>query len=512
MTWTLESKVGKVWSAVVLAFVGVIATMALTTAQAAQDTTGKAGSSTSRYRRPSSSSSYESSYDRSLDSRQRDSIFGSRTSERSSNRMSRETRDKSRAKASNEPGAKGAQPPPKTEKTVKGKKPPAKKAAKGGQNRPATAVEFKMRASPSTNLLSIESTDVTPLLHTIAQVGQTFSTRIVFRNGQQGKFDSVELALRYDPQFLELEGIDDSALASLTNAAPVARVDRQRGILVYRAKFGEPRKDDFLVLFRLRWKALAPTERTSIDFLNTPSFPTRVLADGKNLLAAGTLDEENEEDTLEPSPRRGLLGADVAIAPTADLQEQQADEESSLGGMALARQISEGSASGGIQLWLRPREAFVRVGQEVLVDAVFENPNRVEIDSVKLTIIFDPRVLEVVDDDANNWITKGINIFDGDYHEELPFDYHIRNVAYNSLGRIYYQMGFSHRTRLPARGTIATIRFRALAPADASTVRFDFDEAQQTQPTSISFLGFNLIGSPDDRARALHPATISVAP
>lgn len=446
------------------------------------------------------------------------SIFGSRSTKDSTKKNSTDKsssdRTKTRERASNQPGTKGAKAEPKkTEKTVKGKKPPAKKGTTGGQSRGATTVEFKMKASPNTNILSIETTDLASTMHTVAQVGQSVVTRVVFRNGQQAKFDTIEFSLRYDPKVLQLEGIDDNSVSTFLAEPAVAKTDPARGIFYYRAKFAEPRKDDFLVVCKLKWKTLAPAEHTSLDFINTAQMPSRVLDGERNLLLPqqGAEEEEISEDT-EPSPRHGLLGADIAVAPTPELLEKMQDEESPLTGAVLARQISDGTAVGGITLAIQPRRSSVKVGEEFLVDIVYENPNRVEVDSVKVTLTFDPTVLEVVDHDEEGWITKGINAYDGAYHEDLPFDFHIRNVAYNQLGKLQYQMGFASRTRIPAGGTLFTVKFRALTPSPATTIGFDFDDAQKSSPTSISFLGFNLIGAPDDRATALRKATIRVEP
>lgn len=484
-----------------------------------------ADDATSQYKYSSStrraSTNRESSYspDTYSGSSSRQSIFGSKSSS-STDRTTRDTgknqdRYRTRERASNQPGAKGATAAPKkTEKTIKGKKPAAKKAS-GGQSRGATTVEFKMRASPNANILSVETTDLASTMHTVAQVGQTVVTRVVFRNGQQAKFDTIEFALRYDPKILSVVAIDDTMTSSFLAEPSVAKVDAERGILVYKAKFAQPRKDDLLVVAKIQWKALAPAEHTSIDFLNQPSFPSRVLDGEKNLLQPSAADNESEgdeEDTLEPSPKRGLLGADVAIAPTLELLEKMRDEETALTGVALARQISEGTAIGGISLAAAPHRSTVKVEDEFLVDIKYENPNRVEVDSVKVTVTYDPEVLEVVDYDEDGWITKGINAYDGAYHEDLPFDFHIRNQAHNALGKLIYHMGFAGRTRIPSGGTLFTIKFRALAPAAKTRIGFEFDDATKTPPTSISFLGFNLIGSPEDRMSALREASVTIVP
>jgi hypothetical protein len=165
-----------------------------------------------------------------------------------------------------------------------------------------------------------------------------------------------------------------------------------------------------------------------------------------------------------------------------------------------------------VSLALVPRQTSARAGETFLVDIKYNNPKGAELDSVKLRIVFDPRALEVVDYDEGNWITKGINILDGPYQEDLPFDFHRRNVAYNSRGEIQYDAGFNSRTRVPPSGTIATIKLRAKQPVATTAVAFAVDEDRPERETSVSFLGFNLIGTPGRRALALNDAVLSIRP
>ena len=178
--------------------------------------------------------------------------------------------------------------------------------------------------------------------------------------------------------------------------------------------------------------------------------------------------------------------------------------------MTLANSISQGTAAGGVTLSLRPRTTNPSVGDTFLVDIVYSNPRRTDIDTVKLQVRFDPKVLQVVDYDDDNWITRDVNIFDGEYHDDLPFDFHRKNVAYNATGEIHYWMGFSSKVRVPTSGVIATIKFKAVAPTASTEVAFDLQEDQREHRTAVSFLGFNLIGIPGERLNALRSASVSV--
>ena len=418
-------------------------------------------------------------------------------------------RDKARARNSNQPGsagAKAAATPAPGQRTVKGSAAPERKA-EGGGARPTTTVEFKMKADQSANLLFMESIGVAPTMNIVAQQGEDFATRVVFANPRKSKFTSVDVAMRFEPSVVELTGIDDADIARLLAVPAIAKVDARRGVFSYHAEFSQPQDRELTVLFKLQWKAKMPADFSPIAFLNTEDFPSRVLNQAQNVL----IRTSDDDDVTGDISNTGLIDAALSVSPNAesvlDMQDFGRGDSSA---MVLAHQISEGTAVGGVTLALRPRTGAVRVGDEFLVDIVYSNPRRADIDSVRVKVRFDPALLQVVDYDTDNWITNGVNILDGPYHDDLPFDFHIRNRAYNNTGMILYEKGFAYKARVPTSGIIATIRFRAMAATAAADILFDTEETARSSRTAVSFLGFNLVGSPADRESALTNATVSV--
>lgn len=418
-----------------------------------------------------------------------------------------ETRDRnSRQTGPSATDNKNATPAPggKTLSTVKGKQ-PVKTSDTGGASRATTNVEFKMKADPTTNLLLVETLGQQPTLNIQAIEGERFATRVAFQNNRNSQFDSIDVSLKYDPKMLEPLGIDDSANEKLLSEPSIARVDARRGVLAYHAKFTQPLSNSNFGVFKVVWRALSPAEYTAIAFLNNTEFPSRVLNAEANVLHAGAGEQ------MEISEDAGLLPASVAVLPgkdrAAQLEENGGDDFT---GMVLAGQISQGVATGGVTLSLRPRQRTVDAGDTFLVDIVYSNPNRADVDTMKLKVVFDPSVLQVVDYDTDNWITRDVNIFDGDYHEDLPFDFHRKNQAFNATGEILYWMGFSNRVRMPSSAVVASIRFKAIAPSASTEISFDLQENEREQRTAVSFLGFNLIGEPGTRANALTSASVRV--
>lgn len=448
----------------------------------------------------------------------RNSNLQSDTEQSRSERSRDRTRDRNSGQSGSRgrAGAKGSPTPAagapagaagKDLKTVKGKTPAAKQAGGGSPARAVTTIEFKMKANPNTNLLFVEGVGADPTLNIIATEGKNFTTRIGLENPRGTPFDKARISVKYDPAIIKPLGVDDSSLEGLLEGDSSATVDNRRGIITFGAEFSETRRDATITMFKIEWQAIAPTSNSTISFLNSSRNPTAVVsAEGVNVLH-----QRDDDGQVEASEKAGLLDAALAVAPSASSLRSLKEDDQSFSAISLANSISAGTAEGGIILKLQPRKDSAQVGKDFLVDVLYENPKRAELDTIKLKVNFDPHVLQVVDHDEDNWITRDINIFDGDYHEDLPFDYHRKNVAMNSTGSIHYDMGFATRVQIPGRGIIATIKFRPVAPANATQITFGSDSTtEEGAQTSISFLGFNLIGTPGARASALQNTVLAV--
>jgi len=439
---------------------------------------------------------------RSRSERSRERESNSRSSRRSSR-----NRDDQAADAKAAPAA-AAAANGKDAKTVEGKKAPAKGKSGGGTGgREPIDIKFEMQADPETNIMYLEALGAQPSLNVSVLENKKFVTRLALYNPKSSTFSQIDASLKYDPQLVRPLGVDDRSVVSrLSNPARVL-VDKTRGILSIAADLKDPSPDSFMTIAKIQWEALEPVASTPIAFLNTENNPSGVFnLGGENIL------HFRSDGTVETSANTGLLDATVSIEPTNGTVELAETTENPFSAVALATNINSGTAEGGIQLTLRPRRPTVRVGEDFLVDILYRNPKRADMDTVRLKLRFDPEVLQVEDHDEGNWITRGINIFDGDYHAALPFDHHRKNVVFNNLGLINYENGFGSRTLVPEEGVIATIRFRAIAPSLNTPIVFSTGDESAIDPdTAISFLGFNLIGRPGSRDRALSSATISVA-
>lgn len=481
-------------------------------AQEAAKETSSRSSSRSRSRSSSSGSSDSST------GKDRGETTNARDRRRESSSKARETNSRSSSRKS-KTGDKAADPKEGTKTVEASKKTEGSKGGKSGGAgaRPPLDITFEMQADPETNIMYLESVGPQPSLNISVIEDKLFTTRVALYNAKSSEFSQFDVSLKYDPHLLQPTGVDDSATSSNLTQPSRVMVDKKRGLITMSGDFRSPRTDSFLTIAKIQWKALEPVAATPIQFINTDDHPSGVFDRfGHNILHAKT------NDAMEPSANTGLLNATVAIEPpngTIEMAEQQSDNPFSA--LSMATNISLGTAEGGMEVFLKPRKNVVQVGEDFLVDVMYRNPRRADMDTVKLEMRFDPAVLQVVDSDDGNWITRGVNIFDGAYHDELPFDFHRKNIAFNSTGLIQYDMGFSSRTAVRVEGVFATIRFRAIAPASSTPVFFVTNEpvagadavsGTVGAKTIISFLGFNLIGKPGNRAPAIHNAAVSVRP
>lgn len=440
-----------------------------------------------------------SSRERRRESRSQDRERNSRSSRRS------ETTGANGAAAT--PAAGQAKPGEtgKDSKTVAGAKPAASKGSGSGGPKPVD-IKFEMQADPETNIMYLEAMGDLPSLNVSATENKKFVTRLALYNPKSSIYSQLDASIKYDPQLIRPVGVDDSSMKS--NLASPARVlvDKARGLLSIAVDFQEPRTDSFMTFAKIQWEALEPVASTPIRFVNTRNHPSGVFNEaGDNILHI------RSDGTVEMSANAGLLDASVSIEPTSGTVKLVEASGNAFSALSLATNINSGTAEGGIELSLRPRASAVAVGNEFLVDVMYRNPRNADVDTVKLKLRFDPQVLEVVDQDAGNWITRGINIFDGDYHDDLPFDYHRKNSAHNDTGIILYENGFGSRVNVPEEGVLATIRFRAKVATPSTSIAFSTgDESAIEQDTAISFLGFNLIGKPGQRVTALNNTSVGV--
>ena len=323
-----------------------------------------------------------------------------------------------------------------------------------------------------------------------ASEGETFITRMGLSNPRAIAGDGFFAELQYDPNVVEPVSVDHRVLQSYCRTAPQVLVDRNAGIIQIHTDLQNSLNSTRNDLVSIQWRALRRSLGSRIGFGAT----TRLTRDGEDIL--GRPDVVGD----------GVVGAQVDV-----FRKSDPDDEDLLSfAIRPDELVGEMTSQGGLHLTLYGPRRAVRVGQDFYVDVWLDNPRQLIVDRVSLHLSFDPTRVEVVDDDENNAITSQINILDGPFRDQYPFDIHVRNQAFNNLGEIYYEVGFLNPTRLPTQGAFARIRFRArqAGPVDIGIVK---NATGHDFTTRISYMGQCMLGAGDEDDRGIRGFAVRIA-
>ena len=331
-----------------------------------------------------------------------------------------------------------------------------------------------------------------------AEVGKRFTAQVVLNNIGGSEFDQVGFTIHYDKNILR--AIDGDADQDGINVDDRSfrgefpwesgrefqeyenRIDPSRGLITYRLMSGP---DELLttsgLIASVTFEGLQPID-SKLEF---------VFEDTKG--AAETEDSElltyvmlNGEDVLgsEVDLTDGVVAGDVWF-PAVKEEDVLAD----LGALE-SRDLST-------LISIVPEVERVPAGGEFDVHIEVDNRDRVRFDEICLYLGYNPRFLKVMDYDRGNYISRGINIFDGEYHQAFPFNLHRNNKVDPARGVVYYRMG-SLQSALNGSGRAATIRFKALARTDARGTRIKVGFLKGRNGSGLFFRGKDVLANPDD--------------
>lgn len=365
--------------------------------------------------------------------------------------------------------------------------PPVQKA----QPTPATQAPQTAR-SESRTILMFHPID------SIVEVGERFKTDVVAET-KEGEIDEISFLVRFPRHKLNPLALDHSSLDKFAAGKIDYEFDPDKGTIYLHAKLKKPTRFAEKAITSLIWEALEPTDGSVISYEFGENKTTGLYLRGSNLL--GTL----------PGAEDGVIRTTVqVIAPKSDATVTKLADKGLLIGAAPQRSRDDRPLE-EIKLSLSSNATSVKIGQTFDVDVIVSNPGDKLIDRVQLYLQFDPEELQVVDNDLGNVVTRGINIKDGPYQENFPFDYSRYNYADNTQGNVIYDVSASN-SRVRGNGVLATIKVKALKDSPKADIVLVQNAAGLSPTTDVSFLGESQIKvSPADRAKALTGAYVSVA-
>jgi len=358
----------------------------------------------------------------------------------------------------------------------------------------------------------------------------------VWLDNPEGKpFNVISFCLSYDPdvlEFIDAPGGPPDAMTSYDvsektlsvfpfvrdRAADLFylnRADPENGMIYYRARCasGEVSIGEGFVV-SMKFRVLAPKDRSPIQF---------IFSEWPEALAPPI---QSDQEWAWPEPMTF-----VALA------ESKPDEAPTLIQVLGSREDSrDGVISGGVTVEALNKESLIesrtevpegRLRTRIVLDppvvAVEEgesfdlnvrvvNPDKVRWDRVRFDIRFDPKYLEVVDQDEGNWVSIGTNILDGPYHNRFPFDWMRENLVRQDEGRILYENGV-FREAFEKEGTVATIRFQAKTTIPQTPVFFHMDpEPSSKAGTRLTYQRSDVLSDTALPKDGTIGSTISIVP
>lgn len=329
------------------------------------------------------------------------------------------------------------------------------------------------------------------------EMGKDFQTTLKLNNNTANKVHRFEVTLEYDPFKVSYLGFDASPLKPYAqDLTKQVRVEAAGGKIFITGRLDQPLDKKNLELVKLKFKSTSQANRSVLRFLSSKKTPTALYNSAdKNILA------QSERGT------QGLIDMNVfafdprtsgkAVAKTGgkdwlDLATALPGEMPNRG-VAISQLNPLGAFSkpdAKVKLLLQPpRKTTVSKGEDFWIDLVLLNDGEAPLEALGATVRFDPKVLKVLDEDRNNYIKRGTNIWDGAFHDAYPFDFHRVNLANNDIGIIQYQVASHNGPKMYPSGIFARIHFEALAETPITSVQLVRGAGREQPQTFVRGMG-----------------------
>ncbi|GEM_PF-3143197 len=328
-------------------------------------------------------------------------------------------------------------------------------------------------------------------------VGQRFASPILFYNINQRPVEELDLWLKFDPTVLEPLWVDLAEIEDRLESEPATHVWRDRGYIRVRGRLKTPLTRVAEPLAMVHWQAGARPAETAVAFAAPEGEDLGLFSGGLNVVGAAAVGNE------------GLVSLRVRVLPEAPPDEPYlilSDEAPASAG--------EGPSGRGVHLGLIPAAVRVFPGEVSTIDVVLINPDVVAFDELRFRIRFDPQAVEILDADQDNYIAHGLNVYDGGFHETMPFERYERNSVDPVAGVIDYVAGSQRGPRPYPSGTVARIVWRLRREAGSAPFWFEgLDPLSGRYLSDVRVGGKSLLGPAGGRpTEGLHGVVVQVAP
>jgi hypothetical protein len=315
--------------------------------------------------------------------------------------------------------------------------------------------------------------------------GEKFSTRVRLLNEDHLAMDALHLILSYSPKNLKPVAVHQDQLVMYIEGKPRTKINSAEGTLAYDVLLKKPLDGIDIPLVTVVWEALEPADGVWISPAAENDL-SAALWDGKSITASLT------------GVNNTLSGARVTVRPTDSGTPQGAKfigpTLASMQPLLIGLPNQNELRKPRVWLGQPPAGTALRAGEWIPIDLGIDNPDHMAFDEIKLAGHFDPAVVELADSDKGNWIATGINLLDGPFHVDWPWDLHFVNRVSPQRGYFYYHMGMSSYREQPS-GVVARLFARVKQDTTSPIIEWIFDpQANFDQATTgIFLLGENVL-------------------
>ncbi len=346
---------------------------------------------------------------------------------------------------------------------------------------PLPAATPAVTATPSPE----QQRNVTMFMSPAAQalrVGERFATQWRMINPGHLPVDRVDLAMDFPAEALRPVAVHHGALSDLLAEQPEVLHDEAAGQLIYRARLIEPVSVAQLELLTVEWEALRAAHAARIE--------PRVA----ETASAAWLGNRRQTETMSGMPD-AIVGAEVQINERPSgvpegyrmVSPHLADLQPLLAGLPDQSRLRPPT------LWIdQPAGERLEAGQWLMVDVGLDNPDKMVFDELRLALRFDPALVEVVDHERNNAISRGVNVNDGMYRRQWGWTRFFANEVNNTYGTIFYHVGQAELGEQPS-GPVVRVLLRVRRPTTAPVLHWLWITGQAGAPTTgVYLMGHNV--------------------
>ena len=335
-------------------------------------------------------------------------------------------------------------------------------------------------------------------MDSIVNVGDTFETDIMV-DTKTGHTDDIRFLLCYPPNKLNPLAVDFGAIADRASDKIAYEVDNHIGELWMRIPLKKAEILASVPVVTITWEALAPTEAGQIRFgfvANNEEASTGMYLEGDYIL--GT----------EHDHQCGVLDGSVVIR-----DKKRKDYIQQIGHRDLVISSTDYvMPPATMQICLDSKgKKTAAVGETFKIEVTLANPYSRQLDGIQAYVQYDPKVLEIVDTDKNNWIREGVNGADAFAHAVFPFDFFRRNHADNDVGDFVYD-AIAASSPVRSSGTFVELTFRAKAVADRTEIVLVANDPGFTPTTDVTYLKTSMLKGKPNKATVLNGLSLRVVP